>query len=195
MEEFTPSGKDRFRPSGKESVLHGDAVFFRDANGAIAGYSPENRATSAMERVRTAARTPTVAAALLGLIAVSMLATRVAVVIASIRSRGASMPDLLLRALLVTTALGFFAAVICSRPIAAIISHDSSFVPWQLRVYLTGTTLLAAVTAVTILVLARSLGKGGLGRGAQIARALWCAVGALEIWMLAYWNLIGFHYY
>ncbi|HEX4241298.1 MAG TPA: serine hydrolase [Steroidobacteraceae bacterium] len=194
VEEFVPSGTDRFRPKAADPMF-GDAVFFRDSTGAIAGYSPENRATSCMQRVRAAARTPRVGLTLLALIGVGMAGALLAVSIASIRRRPGGSTELAARLLAAVTAAGFFAVLFVSPRTLAAVEQDSSFVSWPLRWYLAGTTALGVLTVGAVLAVAWSAAKGNLRRMDCGLRALWCVAALLQIWMLGYWNLLGFHYY
>jgi CubicO group peptidase (beta-lactamase class C family) len=194
VEEFVPSGKDRFRPKAADPML-GDAVFFRDSTGAIAGYSPENRATSCMERVREPARTPRVALTLLALISVGMAARLLAALVAIIRRRPASSREWATWLLTAMTAAGFFAVVFFSPIILAAVEHDSSFVSWPLRGYLAGTNALGVLTMGAVFAAAWSTAKGSPGHIERGLRALWCVAALMQVWMLGYWNLLGLHYY
>jgi hypothetical protein len=194
VDEFVPSGTDRFRPKVADPMF-GDAVFFRDPTGAIAGYSPENRATSCMQRVRAAARTPRVALTMLALIGFGMAAALLAVLIASIRRRPAGSTEQAARLLTALTAAGFFAVLFVSPRAVAAVEQDSSFVSWPLRWYLTGTTGLCVLTLGAVFAVAWSIAKENLPRTERGLRALWCVAALMQIWMLDYWNLLGFHYY
>jgi hypothetical protein len=194
VDDYVPLGNDRFHPKNLDPML-GDAVFFRDSSGAIAGYSPENRATSCMERVRAALRTPRVARALLVAIGVGMAGALLAVLLAIMQKRPASRAEWVARALAAATAAGFFATLWISPMIEAAVERDSSFVSWQLRWFLGGTTSLGVLTAGAVLAMGWSIARPNRGNADRWLRALWCAVALLQIWMLGYWNLLGFHYY
>jgi hypothetical protein len=194
VEEFVPRGNDRFHPKNVDPMF-GDAVFFRDSAGAIAGYSPENRATSCMERVRTVLRTPRVVLTLLTLIACAMAGVLLAVLVGIIRKRPAGQAERVVRALVTMTAAGFFVALWVSPMIEAAVERDSSYVSWPLRWYLAGTTSLGILTAAAVLAMGWSISRPDRRRVDRGLRALWCGVALLQIWMLGYWNLLGFHYY
>lgn len=194
VQEYVPVGPDRFRPLATDAVLHGDAVFFRDVTGSIAGYSPENRATSAMVRVHAVAQTPPVVTALVGGVVGVMALALPVLALAYFRSRATSRLEKLARLLMTLTSAGTVGTLLATTWITALVSKAGS-VPWQLQLYLAATSLLAGIACAAAVAVIPSVVDTGLARAWRAARALWCAAALVEAWLLGYWNLIGFHYY